>query len=55
MTKPIISHYHGLKTDWATMQKLLKFSTTSVSLTEKKVVSAHQYTGPHVQTCGRST
>ena len=35
--KPVISIIMGSKSDWATMQKPLKSSTTSVSLTKRKL------------------
>ena len=37
MTKPVISIIMGSKSDWVTMQKPLKSSTTSVSLTKRKL------------------
>ena len=37
MTKPVISIIMGSKSDWATMQKPLKSSTTSVLLTKRKL------------------
>ncbi len=56
MTKPVtLPLSWAQKSDWATMQKQLKQPDMALLLFMKRKLFRSSDTGPHVQTCQRST